>query len=302
MFTTLRRATKWYRTPCLFLLGHPWAPNTLSTTVSHPENDQRCQGHATSVGGRKLSVTPSQILGTLPVLVVLGHPLDASSAAYRRKEAQVKGMIWLLAVTHRKIKTDSLDRYIKELADRIHSIENKLESDGGLSQDDIDRLFSTDRPRQSQGEDAARKRPFSSISTNDFVTPSRQMPWGSDHRMQASPGTSEAYSAYNNNNSLAPQATPIRPDSTPSKPPVAAMDVSMPDAHETVDIDESMLQRLVIRRRTPFLQLTCRYSVICQLLALCIRYCQAQRVECRRYSRSARHPSRMHLPMLFPLS
>ncbi|EWG39500.1 hypothetical protein FVEG_15018 [Fusarium verticillioides 7600] len=132
--------------------------------------------------------------------------------------------------------------YIKELADRIHSIENKLESDGGLSQDDIDRLFSTDRPRQSQGEEAARKRPFSSISTNDFVTPSRQMPWGSDHRMQASPGTSEAYSAYNNNNSLAPQATSIRADSTPSKPPVAAMDVSMPDTHETVDIDESMLQ------------------------------------------------------------
>ncbi|KAF9769333.1 hypothetical protein IL306_013264 [Fusarium sp. DS 682] len=132
--------------------------------------------------------------------------------------------------------------YIKELADRIHSIENKLESDGGLSQDDIDRLFSTDRPRQSQGEDSARKRPFSSISTNEFVTPSRQMPWGSDNRMQASPGTSEAYSSYNNNNSLAPQPAPMRPDSTPSKPPVAAMDVTMPDAHETVDIDESMLQ------------------------------------------------------------
>ncbi|KAF4453496.1 n-terminal binuclear zn cluster-containing dna-containing protein [Fusarium austroafricanum] len=130
--------------------------------------------------------------------------------------------------------------YIKELADRIHSIENKLESDGGLSQDDIDRLFSTDRPRQSQGEDSARKRPFSSISTNEFATPSRQTPWGSDHRIQASPGTSEPYTTYNNS-SLAPQPTAIRPDSTPSKPPVAAMDVSMPDAHEGVDVDEGML-------------------------------------------------------------
>ncbi|CAJ0547743.1 Ff.00g044970.m01.CDS01 [Fusarium sp. VM40] len=130
--------------------------------------------------------------------------------------------------------------YIKELADRIHSIENKLESDGGLSQDDIDRLFVTDRPRQSQGEDPNRKRPFSSISTNEFATPSRQTPWGSEHRIQESPGTSEAYATYSNT-SLAPQPTAVKIDSTPSKPPVAAMDVSMPDAHEGVDIDESML-------------------------------------------------------------
>ncbi|EKJ70856.1 hypothetical protein NXS19_005078 [Fusarium pseudograminearum] len=131
--------------------------------------------------------------------------------------------------------------YIKELADRIHSIENKLESDGGLSQDDIDRLFVTDRPRQSQGEDSARKRPFSSISTNEFATPSRQTPWGSEHRIQASPGASEAYTSYDNS-SLAPQPAPLlKPESAPAKPPVAPMDVSMPDAHEGVDIDESML-------------------------------------------------------------
>ncbi|RGP80903.1 n-terminal binuclear zn cluster-containing dna-containing [Fusarium longipes] len=130
--------------------------------------------------------------------------------------------------------------YIKELADRIHSIENKLESDGGLSQDDIDRLFVTDRPRQSQGEDSSRKRPFSSISTNEFATPSRQTPWGSEHRIQASPGTSEAYTSYDNS-SLAPQPTALKPDNAPSKPPVAPMDVSMPDAHEGVDIDEGML-------------------------------------------------------------
>ncbi|XEV04193.1 hypothetical protein FSHL1_009480 [Fusarium sambucinum] len=131
--------------------------------------------------------------------------------------------------------------YIKELADRIHSIENKLESDGGISQDDIDRLFVTDRPRPSQSDDSARKRPFSSISTNEFTTPSRQTPWGSEHRIQASPGTSEAYASYDNS-SLVPQPAPLlKPESAPAKPPVAPMEVSMPDAHENVDIDETML-------------------------------------------------------------
>ncbi|KAF5009540.1 hypothetical protein FDECE_4252 [Fusarium decemcellulare] len=130
--------------------------------------------------------------------------------------------------------------YIKELADRIHSIENKLESDGALSQDDIDRLFVPDRPRQSQGDDSNRKRPFSSISTNDFTTPSRQTPWGSEQRIQPSPGASEPYHPYSTS-SLAPQPTAIKNDETPSKPPVAAMDITMPDAGEVSDIDEAML-------------------------------------------------------------
>lgn len=180
----------------------------------------------------------------LLVLAVLDHLFDACSAVCLRRGVQVKGMHNSCIFGSRK--TDKATRYIKELADRIHSIENKLESDGGLSQDDIDRLFVTDRPRQSQGEDPNRKRPFSSISTNEFATPSRQTPWGSEHRIQESPGTSEAYATYSNT-SLAPQPTAVKIDSTPSKPPVAAMDVSMPDAHEGVDIDESMLHGLVRR-------------------------------------------------------
>lgn len=178
----------------------------------------------------------------LLALVVLGHLSDVCSVAYLRNEVLVRGMSTLDTINNRKQLTHR--SYIKELADRIHSIENKLESDGGLSQDDIDRLFVTDRPRQSQGDDSARKRPFSSISTNEFATPSRQTPWGSEHRIQASPGTSEAYASYDNS-SLAPQPAPLKPESTPSKPPVAPMDVSMPDAHEAVDIDEGMLHRLV---------------------------------------------------------
>ncbi|KAF4979564.1 hypothetical protein FZEAL_4268 [Fusarium zealandicum] len=129
--------------------------------------------------------------------------------------------------------------YIKELADRIHSIENKLETEGALSQDDIDRLFVPERPRQSQGEDTNRKRPFSSISTNDFATPSRQA-WGSEHRIQPSPGGSDGYAPYSTG-SLAPQPSAIKPDETPSKPPVAAMDITMPDTSEVPDIDEGML-------------------------------------------------------------
>jgi hypothetical protein len=195
-----------------------------------------------NVAGRRLSVMLSPTLAMLPAPVVLGHLLDVCSVVYLRNEVPVKGMSMLDITSKRKSLTHR--RYIKELADRIHSIENKLESDGGLSQDDIDRLFVTDRPRQSQGEDPSRKRPFSSISTNEFATPSRQTPWGSEHRIQASPGTSDAYTSYDNS-SLAPQPTALKPESAPSKPPVAPMDVSMPDAHEGVDIDEGMLHRLV---------------------------------------------------------
>ncbi|KAF7544153.1 hypothetical protein G7046_g9845 [Stylonectria norvegica] len=140
--------------------------------------------------------------------------------------------------------------YIKELADRIHSIENKLESEGTLSQDDIERLFVPERPRTQSGnvavDEANRKRPFSSISTGDFSTPGppRQTPWGSEHRViQPSSTPSDTYGAPYSASSLAPKPTPIKPDSTPSKPPVAAMDLPMTGAEETtVDIDEATLR------------------------------------------------------------
>ncbi|UKZ67393.1 uncharacterized protein TrAtP1_008554 [Trichoderma atroviride] len=41
--------------------------------------------------------------------------------------------------------------YIKELADRIHSIENKLESEGSLTQDEIDRLLTPGSHRAYNG-------------------------------------------------------------------------------------------------------------------------------------------------------
>ncbi|KAI5464779.1 hypothetical protein BGZ63DRAFT_421775 [Mariannaea sp. PMI_226] len=133
--------------------------------------------------------------------------------------------------------------YIKELADRIHSIENKLESDGGLNQDDLDRLFAPERPRQNHiQEDASRKRPFSTMS-GEFNTPgtTRQTPWGSEHRsLQASAG-SDSYAAPYTAGSLAPQPSAIKADETPSKPPVATMDITMTNDDEFPDIDEEIL-------------------------------------------------------------
>ncbi|KAF4504627.1 hypothetical protein G6O67_008054 [Ophiocordyceps sinensis] len=140
--------------------------------------------------------------------------------------------------------------YIKELADRIHSIENKLESEGNLTQDDIDNLFASDAPRShghgAPGDDMSRKRPFSNISTGDLSTPvsARQAPWGSDPRpIQPASASSEtfAHQAYANH-ALAPQPSAIKPDGTPSKPPVASMDISMTEVDELPSIDETALK------------------------------------------------------------
>ncbi|PHH86622.1 hypothetical protein CDD83_9977 [Cordyceps sp. RAO-2017] len=140
--------------------------------------------------------------------------------------------------------------YIKELADRIHSIENKLESEGNLTQDEIDKLFAPDRPRShghgAPGEEMNRKRPFSSISTADLGTPptTRQAPWGSEPRpTQPASASSETFphNLYTNN-ALAPQPSALKPDVTPSKPPVASMDASMADVDELPSIDEGILK------------------------------------------------------------
>ncbi|OAQ73722.2 C6 finger domain-containing protein [Pochonia chlamydosporia 170] len=141
--------------------------------------------------------------------------------------------------------------YIKELADRIHSIENKLESEGNLSQDDIDKLFATDRSRHSNGlEESTRKRPFSSISAGDFTTPTnaRQAPWGSEPRsIQPAPGPGEGFGQeYNNNNALAPQPSPIKPEDTPSKQPATSTDVPMVDGEDIPAVDEQIFHEFLI--------------------------------------------------------
>lgn len=141
--------------------------------------------------------------------------------------------------------------YIKELADRINSIENKLESEGGLSQEEIDRLFGSDRQRAGPNgslpaEESGRKRPFSSISSAEITTPvaNRTAPWGSEPRsLQPASAQSDGQNGYNNS-TLAPNSSAIK-DETPSKPPAASTDAEMMDHSSVPDIDEAILHEVL---------------------------------------------------------
>ncbi|KAK7428345.1 Glucose-responsive transcription factor [Neonectria magnoliae] len=162
--------------------------------------------------------------------------------------------------------------YIKELADRIHSIEHKLENEGGLSQEEIDHLFVPERSRQNNvnGDDASRKRPFSSIS-GEFTTPAttRQTPWGSEHRsIQPSSAASDGYAPYSTG-SLAPHPSAIKADATPSKPPVATMDIPMPDTDAVPDIQEDTLHSYLSTVQPVYPILPSNKGRLQELLAQC---------------------------------
>ncbi|KAF6812593.1 C6 finger domain-containing protein [Colletotrichum plurivorum] len=132
--------------------------------------------------------------------------------------------------------------YIKELADRINSIEGKLEI-------------------QSPSEDANRKRPFSSISSAELSTPAptRQAAWGADHRpLQPMTTPSDRYqSSPFSVNGLAPQPMPIKNDMQP-RPPVAPMDggvTDIPDIDQPRDVDDAVYDGYlnIIQPYLPFL-------------------------------------------------
>ncbi|KYK55178.1 binuclear Zn cluster-containing/DNA binding domain-containing protein [Drechmeria coniospora] len=167
--------------------------------------------------------------------------------------------------------------YIKELADRIHSIENKLESEGNLTQDDIDKLFAPERPRSHSqtGEDGSRKRPFSSISTGEFSTPltARQAPWGSEPRpIQPASASSDHFASHGfaNNHALAPQPAAIKPDDTPSRPPMAPMDPSLAEADELpLPIDEDAVNDFLATIQPLYPILPSSASRIQSLLSQC---------------------------------
>lgn len=135
--------------------------------------------------------------------------------------------------------------YIKELADRINSIESKLQSEDGLGHEDLEKFFAQERQRSSTGpaDEANRKRPYSSISGNDLHTPTsnhRQAPWGSESRGPQPDG----FANYNNT-SLAPQPSPIKQDATPVKPHVANMDIPMPDDEDVPEVGDNILHDYV---------------------------------------------------------
>lgn len=133
--------------------------------------------------------------------------------------------------------------YIKELADRIHSIENKLESEGGLTHEELTGLFGNDRPRPSAtSDDANRKRPFSSISGGEFGAPARQPSWGSEPPaiQPAGPSDSHEVTPYSAD-ALAPQPSPIQAGSVPPVLPTATME-SLQGTADVPELDDDVVQ------------------------------------------------------------
>ena len=55
----------------------------------------------------------------------------------------------------------------------------------------------------------------------------------------------DAFGNYSNT-SLAPQPSPIKPDATPVKPPVASMDITMPDDEDVPEVGDNILHEYVV--------------------------------------------------------
>jgi hypothetical protein len=121
--------------------------------------------------------------------------------------------------------------YIKELADRINSIEGKL---GGSAADLLDsaRRVSAEAFASPIPLDDSRKRPFASISTEGFTTPTPPRPaaWPTEHRpiQPYHPIASRAVSY--NANGLAPQPIGPKPDNVRQDQESQVADSSQLDA------------------------------------------------------------------------
>jgi hypothetical protein len=111
--------------------------------------------------------------------------------------------------------------YIKELADRINSIEGKLGGGADLL-DGVSRRASTEAFASPIPVDDSRKRPFSAISNDNFPSPSPAKPaaWATEHRpiqpyqplpFQPPPNRGSPYSAVG----LAPQVIGPKADPPP---------------------------------------------------------------------------------------
>lgn len=135
--------------------------------------------------------------------------------------------------------------YIKELADRIHSIEGKL---GGQAVADVLAGELATLPRRDLAEsfaasapaDESRKRPFSHISSDQFSTPSpsRQPAWPAEPR----PAFSQQASYPANGLGLKPILPRESTSSTPSRPPNMDVDV---DVDVEVDVVPDVVPEMV---------------------------------------------------------
>lgn len=114
-----------------------------------------------NVDERRLNVMLSQIPARVPAPAVLDHLCDVCSAVFPRSVVPARGMAFISFFSFLPSGAfccaNASDSYIKELADRIHSIENKLESEGSLTQDEIDRLLTPGSHRAYNGIAPLRK-------------------------------------------------------------------------------------------------------------------------------------------------
>ncbi|KAK6065200.1 hypothetical protein SCUP515_11346 [Seiridium cupressi] len=129
--------------------------------------------------------------------------------------------------------------YIKELADRIHSIEGKLASEGANA--DLSELLNGSRRDSGDlfqtGDTSNRKRPYSSISGGDFGTPSSTGPFNSE------PRPSQTYRPPYSLNGLAPTPIAAKPDTdTPSRPAAVmdAMGLDLDHIEQVHELDETI--------------------------------------------------------------
>lgn len=135
--------------------------------------------------------------------------------------------------------------YIKELADRIHSIEGKLASEGANA--DLSELFNGTRREPSDlfvsTDNSGRKRPYSSISSGDFdtPTPAGHITSNLEHR-PVYRSSDDRYRAPYSANELAPAPNTANADAdTFARPEVAlnGMQVDMDPMDQLPEIDET---------------------------------------------------------------
>lgn len=151
--------------------------------------------------------------------------------------------------------------YIKELADRINSIEGKLGGKAvtadllGLSGATPRDLADAYSPAVSLNENA--KRPFSSLSVDAFSTPAsnRQAPWASEPRPIHPYQAPELQRSPYTPNALAPQPIAGRTEGLASlkpAPPEADRPLAeVPGYQLQEEIDDTAFQRSVRKEPTP---------------------------------------------------
>ncbi|KAI1850442.1 hypothetical protein JX266_004300 [Neoarthrinium moseri] len=165
--------------------------------------------------------------------------------------------------------------YIKELADRIHSIEGKLNAEGASAADLNELLNGTRRDTNDIfGSADGRKRPYSSISGADFGTPpdaSRQSTFSEPRAIQPYQPTPERYRPPYSANGLAPTPGEKDDSETPSRPAAVmdGMDLDLSHLGQARELDETLFAAYLAVIHPCFPVLTANKSRLEAQLAQC---------------------------------